>query len=188
MKMWTGLRKSCMAALTLVALVHCSDAWAKTPLWGKLKTRDNKSVSVNGNQVGTGATVASGAKIESPAGVGATVDLGKLGRVDLASQTNVTITFGEGQVTVNLQEGHVVLTTHTGVVGTLTDPSGAAARTDGAKTSSVAAGTPNAAGRGVGAGKAVAGAAAGAAAAGGAAAGRGRGRGRDLSPSTPRRN
>ncbi len=192
------LTKAFAASLMFVALAIASglDVTAKTPLTGKLKTRDNKQISVNGNRVSTGTTVVSGARVETPEGVGATIDLGVLGRVDLAPQTSMTLTFGAARVAVNLSSGYVVLTTNKGVEGTVTDASGKVVATDATKTSSVVGRTPGgpgpetavgAQGGGIGAGTVGVVGGAGAAA-GGAAAARGRGRGRNLSPGTPRRN
>lgn len=164
-------------------------------LLGKLKTRGNKSISVNGSSATSGTTITSGAQLQTPQGVGATVNLGSLGRVDIAPNTNFTLTFTEGNVAANLKEGYVILTTKKGVTGSVTHPDGSIAMTDPSKLSSVVGQTPGSPGPtaagGVGAaggglsGAAIGGivAAAGAAVAGGAAAASGGDSGRSSNPS-----
>jgi hypothetical protein len=167
------------------------------PLMGKLKTGGSKPIIVNGYKVASGTAIFSGSQIQSPAGVGATVELGALGRLDIAPRTEVTLTFSEGNVAAELKSGYVVLTTRKGVKGSVRTPDGKLAQTDITKLSSVIARTAGSAGPeasvpigaaagGIGAGTAAGVGAAGAAVVGGAAAARGNGRGRDLSPTTPR--
>ncbi|HEY0405243.1 MAG TPA: hypothetical protein VGC89_05930, partial [Pyrinomonadaceae bacterium] len=50
----------------------------------RLTTRGNQAISVNGTNAATGATILTGATIETGDGVGATINLGPLGSVDLA--------------------------------------------------------------------------------------------------------
>lgn len=178
-------------------------AGAATPpqFAGKLKTRGNKPISVNGSRATSGTTITSGAEIQTPQGVGATVNLGSLGRVDVAPGTNFTLSFTDGNVIANLKEGYVVLTTKKGVIGSVRSPDGSVAQTDPTRLSSVIGQTPGATGTatagGVGAGAgglsggAIGGivAAAGAAVAGGAAAAASgddnNGRSTPISPSSP---
>jgi hypothetical protein len=105
---------------------------------GKLRTRDNKPVNINGVQASTGASIFSGAEIECPEGVGATIELTTLGRIDISPKAKLVITFADGSVHVELTSGCVVLTTNKGVDGTV-DVAGATSRTDIAKLSSVSA-------------------------------------------------
>ena len=86
---------------------------------GRLTTRGNNPVTVNGNSARTGETVFTGQSIQTPAGVGATVNLPGLGRVDIAPETNLTLSFESGKIDVALTSGCVVLTANKGTVGTL---------------------------------------------------------------------
>ena len=142
---------------------------------GRLTTRGNNPVTVNGNSAKSGETIFSGQQIQTPEGVGATVQLGGLGRVDIAPNTNLTLTFEEGKINVALVSGCVILTAGKGVVGTV-QAGGAEQQTDQTKGSAIdvcTGQTPGAApvvGQGAAAG-AGAGAGTGGAAAGGVAAG-----------------
>ena len=184
---------TCVIALALAAAFAAPVASANR-LAGRLRTSGNKPVVVNGNKVVTGTTVFSGAQIESPEKVGATIEIDSLGRIDMAPQTRLTLTFAGGRIEVSLQSGYAVLTTEKGVAGSV-NVDGKTLTTDPSKQSSVEAksagsGEPRKAGiagkGGVSAKTVGVVAGAGAAAAGAAAAGsRGRGRGRNVSPSTP---
>jgi hypothetical protein len=140
-----------------------------TPSKGRLTTRGNNSVTVNGNSAKTGETIFSGQSIQTPAGVGATVNLPGLGRIDIAPNTNFSLTFGDGKIGVTLLSGCVILTANKGVTGML-ESGGSTQQTDPATggTIDVCKTTPGAAPV-VGQGAAAA-AGAGAAGAAGAAA------------------
>lgn len=169
---------------------------AQTLPTGKLKTRNNKQVTLNGNKAVSGTTVLSGAQIQTPEKVGATVEINGLGRLDMAPQVDLKIEFVAGQITVELKSGYVVLTTAKGVKGLVKMPDGKTIELDGTKQSSVIARTEGSIGPeasapiGAAGGVGAAGAAAGAAGAGGVvvggAAATKSGRGKDVSPSTPR--
>ena len=88
---------------------------------GRLTTRGNNPVTVNGNSATSGETIFSGQSILTPDGVGATVNLPGLGRVDLAPNTSVTLTFEAGKIDVTLVYGCVVLTANKGTTGTLVE-------------------------------------------------------------------
>lgn len=182
--------------LALVACALYAQVLAVPGLMGKLKTRDNKPVMVNGNKATSGTTLVSGAQIQCPDKVGATVDLGTLGRVDMAPKSDMTLSFNASSISVQLRSGYVVLTTSKGISGTVTTPEGKVFQTDSSRMSSVVAKTKDAIGPetavgaksgGIGTGAAVGVAGAGAAVVGGAAAAKSGGRGSDLSGDNPRK-
>lgn len=115
-------------------------------LMGTLRTRANRPVLVNGNKAGSGTTILSGARIQSPDKVGATVDLASLGKLDFAPNTDFVVTFDASNVSVQLKAGYVVLTTKKGIAGVVTTPDGKVVETDGSKLSSVIARTAGALG------------------------------------------
>lgn len=185
-----------MLVLTFCLLGSVLINSAQTLPTGKLKTRNNKQVTLNGNKAASGTTILSGAQIQTPEKVGATVEINGLGRLDMAPQVDVKIEFVAGQIIVELKSGYVVLTTAKGVKGFVKMPDGKTIELDGTKQSSVIARTegsigpeasaPVGAAGGIGAGGAAAGAAAaGGTVVGGAAASKSK-RGKDVSPSTPR--
>ncbi|MET0625870.1 MAG: hypothetical protein ABW250_23250 [Pyrinomonadaceae bacterium] len=98
---------------------------------GRLTTKGNNPVSVNGNSAATGETIFSGQRITTPAGTEATVELPGLGSVEIEPGSDVTLTFGEGRITVVVMSGCVEVEAERGVTGTIeargrtlkTDPS-----------------------------------------------------------------
>lgn len=185
-------------ALVFVTCAFQAHVMAGPGLMGKLRTSNNKPVLVNSNKAGSGTTIISGARIQCPAKIGATVDLGSLGRLDIAANSDLTLVFAASEVTVQLRSGYVVLTTNKGITGTVTTSEGTVFGTDPSKVSSVIAkmkdaqgpetGAPiGAAQGGSGVGPTAGVAAAAAAVVGGAAAVKSGGRGSDLSSDNPRR-
>ncbi|HYE12998.1 MAG TPA: hypothetical protein VD968_01000 [Pyrinomonadaceae bacterium] len=76
---------------------------------GRLTTRNDAPITAGGNQVKTGDTIFSGQAIQTPAGTGATVDLGPLGRVDIAPNADVVITFEGNRIHVKVNRGCVIV-------------------------------------------------------------------------------
>lgn len=97
---------------------------------GRLTTRGNNPVTVGGNSARSGETVFSGQSIQTPAGVGATVNLPGIGRVDIAPNSNLTLSFESGKVNVALASGCAILTTDRGSVGSV-ESGGTTQRTEG---------------------------------------------------------
>lgn len=118
---------------------------------GKLVTRGSQPVLVNGNIVGAGTTILSGANVQTFNSGRVTINLGTLGSLDLAPYTVTTIDFGDGKITGTLKRGCATLNTNPSVKGVLLTLDGATPRTvntDGSKTATVdlcaaAAPTPN---------------------------------------------
>ncbi|MBV9926045.1 MAG: hypothetical protein JOZ96_13590 [Acidobacteria bacterium] len=97
---------------------------------GRLTTRGNNAVTVNGNSAKSGETIFSGQSIQTPAGVGATVNLPGIGRVDIAPNTNLTLTFENGKVDVVLVSGCVIVTANRGNAGSV-ESGGSTQKTEG---------------------------------------------------------
>lgn len=110
-------------------------------LMGVLTTRDGKGVTVNGAAAVTGASVPSGAVIETPDGVGATLRLAGLGSVCIAPGSKVTIEFEEqgnaGTIKVTVAQGCVILNTQKDTTGTVITPDGVAGQTNPANIGSI---------------------------------------------------
>src|SRR6267142_1960687 len=104
---------------------------AVTDVTGILITSGKQAILVNGNNAVTDATILSGTSIESPQGVSATVNLGRLGRLDIAPATSLRLEFSVGRIRVTLLKGCVILLTRRNTTGTVetskgvgvTDPS-----------------------------------------------------------------
>ncbi|MCM3874772.1 MAG: hypothetical protein ND895_29100 [Pyrinomonadaceae bacterium] len=93
-------------------------------LAGTLITSGKQAIFVNGIAAVTDATVMTGSQIDSPLGVSATIDLGGLGRLDLAPSTSLKIDFSDGRIRVTLFKGCVILLTKGSTVGTVETPNG----------------------------------------------------------------
>ncbi|HEX8650342.1 MAG TPA: hypothetical protein VF708_05850 [Pyrinomonadaceae bacterium] len=91
---------------------------------GKLSTRGNRSIVVNGNTTEPGASILDGATIETPDGTGATISLGALGEIDLAPNTVAVINYSNGQLKVTLKRGCAIVRSRQGVAGSIETPDG----------------------------------------------------------------
>jgi hypothetical protein len=99
---------------------------------GSLMTQGNKLITVNGVSATSGATVVSGASIETPDAVGGTVSLGSLGTLQIDPNTKLTLQFQNGSVKVMLLQGCVILHTKKGTTGEVDTSQGAAGKSDSA--------------------------------------------------------
>ena len=77
-------------------------------------------VTVNGQPAVTGATIVSGAVINTAPGSSAVVSLGKLGRVEVLADTNVTLNFGPDNIIAVLDLGKVRVSSTSGTPATVT--------------------------------------------------------------------
>src|SRR5215831_11910654 len=83
----------------------------------RLTTKNNQPITVNGNSAGTGATILTGATIETPDQVGATIDLGDAGVVELQPNSKIQLDFDEnGNVRVKVIRGCVLTRKKTNVL------------------------------------------------------------------------
>jgi hypothetical protein len=122
---------------SLIASTPGNNKGAAALVSGKLATRSGGLIKLNGNDVGPGTTILSGAQIQTPADIGATVQLGALGKVDLAPETSLTLSFGQSSVDVKLDGGYAVLTTMKGIDGSMTTPNGVVSKSDASKASTL---------------------------------------------------
>ena len=103
-------------------------------LMGILTTSNNKPVTVNGASAISGATIPTGASIETPDKVGATIRLGPLGSLCIAPNTKLSLEFDQqgNVVKVTLIEGCVILRTPKNVSGAINGAQGALGQIDAA--------------------------------------------------------
>jgi len=184
-------------SVALIAVIFAAQVLAlAVPTLGKLRTRNNKPITVNGSSVASGTTILSKSRIKVPEKVGATVDLGRLGRLDIGPKTELVLDFDDSEINVQLDAGYVVLSTKQGIKGTVNTSEGVVYSTDPSKDSSVIARTKGSLGPetgaeigalgGLGNATAVGAGAAGMAVMDGSAAAKTNGRGRNLSTDNPR--
>jgi len=84
---------------------------------GRLITKNNAPITVNGNTTGTGATILAGATIETPDQVGASIDLGDAGVIELQPNSKIQLDFdANGNVRVKVIRGCAVTRKKTNVL------------------------------------------------------------------------
>ncbi|MGI8811256.1 MAG: hypothetical protein ACR2IH_01850 [Pyrinomonadaceae bacterium] len=126
-KLW--IRKALSACLSLSLLATCSlVALANSgKVSGELTVAGNgvnqsNFVLVNGESAQSGRSIFSSSTIATPEGATAVVGFGKLGKIEIASNSNLSLTFDEKGISGNLTSGQVtVLGAVNGVNITTTD-------------------------------------------------------------------
>jgi len=118
------LRRS-VTAVTLVAVwcVYSMVAFA-LPVDIKGEITVNGQVTINGASAVSGATVFSDSTITTAKGSSAVVSLGKLGRVEIQSETTVKLNFTDGSIVAMLDQGRVRVSSSSGVAATVTTKNG----------------------------------------------------------------
>jgi hypothetical protein len=141
----------------------------------RLTTRNNQPITVNGLGANTGASILTGATIETGADQSATVNLGPLGTLDIAPNTKLVLTYDDnGNVKAVIIFGCAILTAKKKTTGEVATEQGSAGKTDpaaggvleicfpqGAAAPTVGQGVAAGAGAGAGAGAVAGGAGAG---------------------------
>jgi len=139
-----------------------------------LTTRGNRPITINGVSAIGGATILTGAVIETPDQVGATIHLGPLGTLDIAPNTKLILEFDQNaNVRVTVVQGCAILRARKGTTAEVATSQGTAGITDpatggvldicfppGAAAPTVNSGAAASAGAGAGGAVATAGAAA----------------------------
>lgn len=100
---------------------------------GRLVTRNNAPIQVNGQSASTGASLVSGATIDTAADQSATVNIGPLGSVDIAPNTRLNLTFESGSLKAAITYGCVILRAKKGTTGEIETEKGSIGKTDPAK-------------------------------------------------------
>lgn len=101
---------------------------------GILTTQANKPITINGASAATGATILSGAMIETPDGVTATITIPGHGTLEIAANTKLTLEIDQnGNIKVNLIQGCLVLHTLKGTSGEVDNAQGVIGKTDSTK-------------------------------------------------------
>jgi hypothetical protein len=111
---------------------------------GVLSTQGNQPITVNGVSTNAGATILTGASIETPSGVWASIDFGPLGSLQIDPNSRVTVEFQNGMIKVTLLQGCVTLRTKKGTRGEIDRAQGVAGTTDGSKDDMLHVCTPGA--------------------------------------------
>jgi hypothetical protein len=96
-------------------------------------------VTINGVKARTGDTVFPGAQIQTVAGIGATIQIGTLGQVDISPDTTLLLNYDRGSILTEINMGCAVLAANDGVQGVLTMPGGITKKNDVMKSSPLSA-------------------------------------------------
>jgi hypothetical protein len=94
-----------LATYSMVALAGPRKVAGELTVSGKDINGEAPFVLVNGEAARSGRSIFSTSTITTPEGTGAVVNLGKLGRLDLAPSTALTLTFDETGVSAGLTSG-----------------------------------------------------------------------------------
>ena len=98
---------------------------------GRLTTSNNQPIQVNGLSAATGASILSGATLETGADQSATVNLGALGSVEMSPNTRVVPTFDDqGNVKALVAFGCVKVVANTNATGEVATDQGSAGKTN----------------------------------------------------------
>jgi hypothetical protein len=105
----------------------------------QLTTTGNRPITLNGASAAGGATILTGATIETPANVSATINLGSLGDLEIAPNSELTLEFDHtgNVVKVNLRRGCTKLRTRKGVNGQVDTPDGVSTKTESRRRANV---------------------------------------------------
>jgi hypothetical protein len=96
-------------------------------------------VTINGVKARTGDTVFPGAHIQTVAGIGASIQIGNLGQLDISPDTKLVLNYDRGSIRSEINTGCAVLATSSGIEGLLTMPSGITKKNDSLKNSTMSA-------------------------------------------------
>src|SRR5687767_7963494 len=96
----------------------------------RLGTRNNQPITINGQSANTGASILSGATLETGADQSATVNIGPLGTVDISPNTRVVLTFEQGNIKALVIHGCVIVTARQNTTGEIATEQGSVGKTD----------------------------------------------------------
>ena len=96
----------------------------------RLVTRNNQPITVNGQSASTGASLLSGATLETGADQSATVNVGPLGTVAISPNTKLVLTFEQGNLKADVMFGCVILTARQNTTGEIVTDKGSIGKTD----------------------------------------------------------
>lgn len=105
-------------AMTAVMTVFSMVTLASAPAVGAELTVVGQ-VTVNGSAAVSGSTIASGSTISTGEGSSATINLGKMGRIELLANSALSLNFNQGQMTVVMSSGKARLMNTAGVATTV---------------------------------------------------------------------
>lgn len=100
----TCLTVAILAASSMITLANSERISGELLITGK-----NQSITVNGEAAQNGRSVFSSSAIVTPENSGAIINLGKIGKIELAPETNLILSFGETGITGSLLAGRITV-------------------------------------------------------------------------------
>lgn len=110
-----ALTVATMMAVSSFYLLVTSSALAQTAAKSAGELSVTGNVMINGTQAISGATVFSESKVKTARNGAATINLGKLGRVQLGPESEMTLSFADGKIGGNLSAGRASINAPAGV-------------------------------------------------------------------------
>ncbi len=105
----TCLAVAIIAAYSMVALANSERIAGELSISGKAINGENLFVRVNGEAAQTGRSIFSSSTIATPENAGATINLGKIGAIELAPNTTLALSFDEKGISGDLSAGRVTV-------------------------------------------------------------------------------
>ena len=105
----TCLLAATVATSSMITLANSEKIAGELTLSGKNINGETPFVKVNGEAAQNGRSVFSSSTIVTPANVGAIINLGKIGKIELAPNTNLTLSFNEKSIDGSLVAGRVTV-------------------------------------------------------------------------------
>lgn len=103
----TCLAVATIAASSMITLANSEKITGELLISGKNISGETQFVKINGENAQNGRSVFSSSLIVTPKNVGAVINLGKVGKIELAPDTNLVLSFSEKGIDGNLLAGQV---------------------------------------------------------------------------------
>jgi len=126
----------------MVALASDGKTSGEIVVTGSGSNAEISTVTVNGESVKTGRTIFSSSTITTPEGAGAIINLGKVGRIELAPSTTFALSFDDAAINGDLFSGSITVLNAAQSVSVKT-PSGEIVQLNAGETTSASSASPS---------------------------------------------
>lgn len=105
----TCLVAAVIAAFSMVSLAGSGKLAGELLVTGNSINGETPSVNINGEAAKSGRSVFSDSTIATPENTGAVINIGKIGKIELAPKTNLVLSFSEQGISGNLVSGKLTV-------------------------------------------------------------------------------
>ena len=105
----TCLTVAIVATYSTVALAKSEKIVGEILVSGKTVDGQNSFVKINGENAQSGRSIFTGSTVATPENASAVINMGKAGKVELAPNTIVFLSFDENEMTGNLSSGRITV-------------------------------------------------------------------------------